>query len=153
MDARLPVYGTGSLVNMLGFALFPMHAAAIALSAFGILAILLAVTGIHGLVAYAVARRTWEPGIRIAVERDLPEVLRPVLGKLALLVLAGLATGFVLALAAGRALSAVIYGTSPRDPGLLLMVFVLLVLAAALSCWGPAACALRTDPMSALRYE
>jgi ABC-type lipoprotein release transport system permease subunit len=68
-------------------------------------------------------------------------------------VLAGLATGFVLALAAGRALSAVIYGTSPRDPGLLLMVFVLLVLAAALSCWGPAACALRTDPMSALRYE
>jgi ABC-type lipoprotein release transport system permease subunit len=68
-------------------------------------------------------------------------------------VLAGLATGFVLALAAGRAHSAVIYGTSPRDPGLLLMVFVLLVLAAALSCWGPAACALRTDPMSALRYE
>jgi hypothetical protein len=84
MDARLPVYGTGSLVNMLGFALFPMHAAAIALSAFGILAILLAVTGIPGLVAYAVARRTRELGIRIAVGARSSEVLRLVLGKLAL---------------------------------------------------------------------
>src|SRR5206468_13082236 len=56
------LYGVGSLEQMLGFAFFPTRAAAIALSAFGILAIMLATTGIHGLVAYAVSRRTHEIG-------------------------------------------------------------------------------------------
>ena len=67
LDPRLPVYGAGSLTDMLGFAMFPMQAAAVALSAFGLLALTLAITGIHGLVAYAVSRRTRELGIRIAL--------------------------------------------------------------------------------------
>lgn len=153
MDPHLPLYGTGSLRNMLGFALFPMHAAAIALSAFGILAMLLAVTGIYGLVSYAVARRTREFGIRIAVGASSQAVLGLVLGRLISLVLAGLAIGAVLSFAAGPVLTNVIYEASPRDPALFLAVVLLLALAAALSCWMPALRALRTNPVTALRYE
>jgi predicted permease len=153
MNPHLPLYGTGRLTTMLGFALFPMHAAAVALSAFGILAMLLAVTGIHGLVSYSVARRTREFGIRIAVGAQPWEVLRLVLGRLTLLVLAGLVIGAALSLAAGKVLTAVIYEASPRDPILFFTVIGLLVLATALSCWTPAIRALRTNPVTALRYE
>ncbi|HEX4810157.1 MAG TPA: ABC transporter permease [Bryobacteraceae bacterium] len=153
MDSRLPVYGAGSLNTMLGFALFPMHAAAVALSAFGLLAIVLAVTGIHGLVAYAVSRRTREIGIRVAIGATGFEVLRFVLAKMMALVIIGIVIGISLALAAGQALSSVVYGASPKDPVLLLAVFVALLLAATVSCWRPTARALRIDPVSALRYE
>ncbi len=153
MDSGLPIYGAGSLGSMLGFALFPMHAAALALSAFGLLAFVLAVTGIHGLIAYAVSRRTREIGIRVAVGARSSQVLRLVLTRLIALVLFGLAAGVVLAVAAGQALSSVVYGISPRDPGLLLIVLASLLIAAVLSCWKPALRALRTDPMAALRYE
>lgn len=153
IDPRIPMYGAGTLESMLGFALVPMHAAAVALSAFGFLALILAVTGIHGLVAYSVARRTRELGIRIAIGARSTEVLRLILGRLAVLVALGLGVGVVLALAAGQALSAVIYGVSARDPGLLLVVVGLLMVAAGISSWRPARRALRTDPMAALRYE
>ena len=112
LDPRLPLYGTGTLTEMLGFALFPMHAAAIALSAFGLLALILAVTGIHGLVSYAVARRTRELGIRIALGAGSSEVLRLVLGKLSWLVVAGVVVGVALSLALGRALAALVFGAS-----------------------------------------
>jgi predicted permease len=153
LDPRMPVYGTGSLENMLGFAMFPMHAAAIALSAFGVLALLLTVTGIYGLVDYSVARRTRELGIRIAVGARSFEVLRLLLGKLIILVSAGLAMGSLLALAAGPALSAIIYTTSPRDPVLLLGVLIALLAAALLSSWRPVLRGLRVNPVSALRCE
>jgi predicted permease len=153
MDGRLPIYGAGTLESMLGFALVPMHAAAVALSAFGLLAVILAVTGIHGLVAYSVARRTRELGIRIAIGARSSEVLRLILGRLVVLVALGLGAGIVLALAAGQTLSAVIYGVSARDPGLLLLVVLLLIIAAAISSWRPARRALRTDALAALRYD
>ncbi len=153
LDPKLPVYGAGNLNDMLGFAMFPMHAAAIALSAFGVFALLLTVTGIYGLVAYAVARRTRELGIRIAVGAGSLQLLRLVLGKLLTLVAAGLALGLLLALAAGPALSAIIYTTSPRDPILLIEVLLVLLGAALLSCSKPVMRALRIDPVSALRCE
>jgi predicted permease len=153
IDGRLPVYGAGSLTSMLGFALFPMRAAAITLGAFGILAFVLAITGIHGFVAYAISRRTREIGLRIALGARPGAVLRFVLGRLAGLVGAGLAAGVVLSLAAGQALGSVIYGISPGDPGLLALVFVALISAAGLACWRPARRAIETDPMNALRCE
>jgi ABC-type antimicrobial peptide transport system permease subunit len=153
MDSRLPLYGVGSLENMLGFALFPMHAAAVALSAFGLLAIVLAMTGIHGLSAYAVSRRTREIGICIAMGARNFEVLQFVLTKMAVIILLGLGMGSALALAAGQALGVVVYGISPRSPDVFLIVFASLLSTAVLSCWKPAIRALRTEPMSALRYE
>jgi predicted permease len=153
LDPKLPIYGAGSLESMLGFAMFPMHAAAIALTAFGVLALLLTVTGIYGLVDYAVARRTRELGIRIAVGARGIELLRLLLGKLMFVVLAGLGLGVVLAFAAGPALSAIIYTTSPRDPVLLLEVFIALLGAALLSSYRPVLRGLSVNPVDALRSE
>ncbi|HEX4232542.1 MAG TPA: ABC transporter permease [Bryobacteraceae bacterium] len=153
MDSRLPVYGAGSLDDMLGFALFPMHAAAVALSAFGLLALALAITGINGLVSYAMSRRTKEIGIRISVGASSFEIGRFLLTKLAVFVLIGLAVGLLLALAAGQALHSVVYGASPKDPALFCSVLSFLLAAAALACWRPTARALRVDPVRALRYE
>jgi predicted permease len=153
LDPQLPLYGTGSLDQMLGFAFFPTHAAAVALSAFGLLAIMLAVTGIHGLVSYAVARRVHEIGIRMAIGARPSQVLRLVLGRIGVLLAIGSAIGLALALAAGQVLASIVYGASSRDPQILLAVLAAIGLLGLLSSWAPARRALRTDPMAALRYE
>lgn len=153
LDPELPLYGTGSLDQMLGFAFFPARAAAIALSAFGVLAIMLAVTGIHGLVSYAVARRVREIGIRMAIGARPSQVLRLVLGRIGVLVAIGSVIGLLLALAAGQVLASIVYGASARDPRILLAVAVTIALLGLLSSWAPTRRALRTDPMAALRYE
>jgi predicted permease len=153
LDPRLALYGTGSLSTMLGFALFPMHAAAIALSTFGILAIVLAITGIHGLAAYAVAQRTRELGIRIALGAGPSRIIHAVLRQLVLVVGAGILIGSVLTFSAGPVLRSVIYGVSPHDSWIFFIAIAGLALVAALSCWSPVVRALRTDPALTLRYE
>ena len=152
-DPELPLYGVGSLEQMLGFAFFPTRAAAIALSAFGILAIMLAATGIHGLVAYAVSRRTHEIGIRIAVGARPIQVLRLVLGKTAALLVFGSLVGLTLALAVGQVISSIVYQAQPRDPLVMVSVWVSIALLGLFASWAPARRAMRVDPMVALRYE
>lgn len=153
LDPDMPLYGTGSMEQMLGFAFLPARAAAIALSAFGLLAIMLAATGIYGLVSYAVARRVREIGIRIALGAQPRQVLRLVLGRTMLLLLAGCTAGILLALAAGQVLASIVYGVSPRDPAVMAAVWLTTILLGALSSWSPARRALRVDPMMALRHE
>jgi ABC-type antimicrobial peptide transport system permease subunit len=138
---------------MLGLALFPSQPAAVALSVFGMLALVLATTGIHGLVAYAVSRRRREIGIRIAIGAGRLSVLRVVFRRVALLLGMGAATGLALALAAGQLLSTVVYQASPHDPAVLGSVAGVLAAVGLLSCWGPARRSLRIDPMNALRAE
>ena len=152
-DPRLPMYGTGSLNQMLGFAFLPTHAAAVALSAFGLLAIMLAVTGVYGLVSYSVARRVREIGIRIAVGARPAQVLRLVLGRVVVLLAIGSGLGLVLALAAGQVLASVVYQSSPRDPGILAAALGAMALFGLLSSCSPAYRALRIDPLAALRCE
>ena len=153
LDPSLPLYGAGTVEQMLGFALFPSQAAAVALSAFGILALLLAATGIHGLVAYAVSRRRREIGIRIAIGAGAASVLRVVLGRIAVLLAVGAAAGLALALAAGQLLANVVYQVSPRDPVVFGAVAVTIVAVGALASWAPARRSLRTQPIEALRTE
>jgi predicted permease len=153
LDPELPLYSVGSLEQMLGFAFFPTRAAAIALSAFGILAIMLAATGIHGLVAYAVSRRTHEIGIRMAVGARPVQVVRLVLGKTAALLVIGSFVGLTLALAVGQVISSIVYETQPRDPLVMVCVWVAIALLGLFASWAPARRALRVDPMVALRYE
>jgi len=138
---------------MLGFAFFPAHAAAIALSAFGVLAIMLAATGIHGLAAYAVSRRVREIGIRTALGARPGNILKLVLGRMTVLLASGSALGLAGALAGGRVLASIVYQASPRDPLVLVGVLILMSLLGALSAWLPARRALRTEPTTALRYE
>jgi predicted permease len=153
LDPSLPLYQAGTVEQMLGFALFPSQAAAVALTAFGILALVLAATGIHGLVAYAVSRRKREIGIRIAIGASAGNVLRVVLGRIALLLGIGAAVGLLLAVAAGQLLSSIVYQASPRDPIVLGGVAATIVAVGAIASWAPARRSLRTQPIEALRTE
>jgi predicted permease len=153
LDPSLPLYGTGTVEQMLGFALFPSQAAAVALSAFGLLALVLAATGIHGLVAYAVSRRRREIGIRMAIGASRANVLQVVLGRIALLLGVGAAAGLALAAAAGQLLSTIVYQSSPHDPLVLGAVAAVIVGVGAIASWAPARRSLRTQPMDALRPD
>jgi ABC-type antimicrobial peptide transport system permease subunit len=114
---------------------------------------MLAATGIYGLVSYAVARRVHEIGVRVAIGAGPHDVLRLVLGKMMMLLLAGSAAGFVLALAAGQILATIVYQASPHDPLVLGAVWVTTVFLGVLSSWAPTRRALQIDPMAALRHE
>ncbi len=153
LDPGLPLYGTGGLEQMLGFAFFPSHAAAIALSAFGVLAIILAGTGIHGLVAYSVSRCTHEIGIRMALGARSVQVLHLVLGKTAALLLVGSIVGLILAVAMGQMMASIVYQAQPHDPWVMLAVLLTVALLGLSACWSPARRAARVDPIVALRYE
>jgi len=153
LDPQLPLYGVGSLTQMLGFAFFPTSAAAIALSAFGILAVMLAATGIHGLVAYAVSRRTQEIGIRMAVGARPVQVLRLVLGKTAALLVFGSLVGLAMALAVGKVISSIVYETQPRDPFVMVTTWIAIAFLGLFASWAPARRAMRVDPLVALRHD
>ena len=153
LDPELPLYGVGPLEQMLGLAFFPSQAAAVALSSFGVLAIVLAATGIHGLAAYAVSRRTREIGVRMALGAQPLQVLRLVLGKTAWLLVLGSVVGLTLALATGRVIASVVYGAQPRDPLVMVSVWGSVALIALSAAWSPARRATRVDPLVALRYE
>jgi ABC-type antimicrobial peptide transport system permease subunit len=153
LDPELPLYGAGRLEQMLGFAFFPSRAAAIALSAFGILAIILAVTGIHGLIAYAVSTRTHEIGIRMALGARPVQVLRLVLGKTATLFVFGSLVGVVLTLAVGQMLASVVYQAQPRDPLVMASVVIAIALLGLFASWSPARRATPVSPMVALHHE
>jgi len=153
LDPQLPLYGAGPLEEMLGVAFLPTRAAALALSFFGVLAIVLAATGIHGLAAYAVSRRTREIGLRMALGAQPLQVLRLVLGKTTLLLAFGSVVGLTLALAAGQVIASVVYGAHSRDPLVLLSVWGSIALIALSAAWSHARRATRVDPLVALRHE
>jgi predicted permease len=152
LDPELPLFGSGGLSQVLRFAFFPLHAAVIALSAFGVLAIVLAITGLHGVVAYAVARRVHEIGIRVAIGASRGQVVKLVLTRTFVLLGIGGVIGLALALAAGRLLESVIFG-SPRDPLVFLAVCVTMIALGLISSWAPTRRALRIEPTVALRHE
>ena len=153
LDRELPLYGVGSLEQMLGFAFLPARAAAMALGAFGVLAIMLAATGIHGLVAYAVSRRTHEIGIRMAIGARPMQILRVILGKTAVLLFFGSVIGFAVALAVGRVIASIVYEARPRDPLVMVSVWLAIALLGLFASWSPARRATNVDPLVALRYE
>jgi predicted permease len=122
-------------------------------SLFGGLALVLAVVGVYGVMAYAVARRTREIGIRTALGARPATVLRMILREGLTMTLGGAALGFLLALGIGRALSGMLYQVSPMDPVAFTLAPTVLVATALLACWLPARRAAKVDPMEALRYE
>jgi hypothetical protein len=122
-------------------------------SLFGGLALVLAVVGVYGVMAYGVARRTREIGIRTALGARPATVLRMILREGLTMTLGGAALGFLLALGIGRALSSMLYQVSPMDPVAFTLALTVLVGTALLACWLPARRAAKVDPMEALRYE
>ena len=153
LDATLAVYGVGSLSQILGFAYFPAHAATIALSVFGVLAIMLAATGIYGMAAYAISNRRREIGIRMAIGAQPRQILVAVLGRTSALLLVGSVAGFLLGLAARPLLASVVYQASPLDPLVMITVPLAMAVVAILATLGPALRTLKIDPVRALRQE
>ncbi|MCA1559354.1 MAG: hypothetical protein LC804_03460 [Acidobacteria bacterium] len=153
LDPGLPVYGAGSIRRMLGFALFPNRAAALALGAFGAMALALAATGLYGLVSYSVARRAREIGIRMAIGAGGGDILRVILRRTAALLVIGSAAGGLLAFLGGGLLVSVVYQASPYDPAVFAAVAVTMFVVGIISAWGPATRALRISPVSALKAE
>jgi predicted permease len=133
--------------------LWIVRAAAAMVSLFGGLALVLAVVGVYGVMAYAVVRRTREIGIRTALGAEPGTVLRMILREGLLMTLGGTALGFLLALGIGRALSGMLYQVSPVDPVAFTLAPAMLVATALFACCLPARRAAKVDPMVALRNE
>lgn len=120
---------------------------------FGTLAVLLATLGLYGVIAYMVARRRNEIGLRMALGADRSSVIRLVLREAILLLGAGLVAGVVLALAVGRAAATLLFGLSPHDGTSLVAASVLLAAIALIASYIPARRAASLNPMVALRNE
>jgi predicted permease len=121
--------------------------------AFGAIALMLAVVGVYGVKAYAVACRTREIGIRMALGAHRRQVFALIMRQGALQTALAVGAGLVLSLAAGRVLAKILYQVSPTDPLALVSASLMLAAAALLACFFPASRATRVNPMTALRTE
>ena len=126
---------------------------AVLASAFGLLAMLLAAVGLYGVMAYGVAQRTGEIGVRVALGADRADVLRLVLCDAAMLVLAGVAAGVPIALALGHVVASMLFDLTPSDPAITFGAAAILASAALVAAYLPARRASAVDPIVALRYE
>jgi predicted permease len=126
---------------------------AVLAGAFGVLAGILAVVGLYGVIAYMVARRQNEIGVRMALGADRASVIRLVLREAMILLAAGLGIGIGLALWAGQAASKMLFGLKPNDATTFVAASVLLAVAAAAAGYLPARRASAMDPMDALRTD
>jgi ABC-type antimicrobial peptide transport system permease subunit len=126
---------------------------AVLFGAFGCIALLLAVVGVYGVKAYAVACRTREIGIRMALGAHRKDVFGLIMRQGALQTALAVAVGVLLSLAVGRVLAQILYQVSPTDPFALATASVMLAIAALIACFLPARRATYVNPITALRTE
>ena len=153
LDSSLPVNNMRTLTDQIEDTMFNDRLVAILSISLAVLAALLAALGLYGVLAYVVARRTREIGIRMALGGQRRDILALVLGQGARLTLIGGAIGIAAALAMTRWIASLLYGVSAYDPLTFAVVVILLLLVSGAACYIPARRAMRVDPMVALRYE
>jgi putative ABC transport system permease protein len=153
LDSQLPVDNPRELAEVVTESSSQQRFLALLLGLFAGLALVLAAVGIYGVIAYSVAQRTHELGIRIALGAGRSELLRLVLGEGLRLALAGVAVGLAAAWGLSRFLASLLYGVHATDPLTFTAVPLVLLAVALLACYIPALRATKVDPIEALRYE
>jgi len=153
VNRNLPIDDVVSLQDHIGRSLVRQKLVARLASVFGLVALLLACVGLYGVMSYAVARRTNEIGIRMALGAQRTNVLWLVLREVLLLVGIGLVIGLGASLATTKTASTLLFGLKPNDPLTITLASILLVVIALLAGYLPARRAARVDPMLALRDE
>ncbi len=153
LDTDLAVFDVHPMSERIDLSLSSRRTSMLLANAFGGVALFLASLGIYGVLAYLVARRTREIGIRVALGSTRAGVLKLVLREGFQLVAIGLVFGIVGAASLQKAVASEIYGVRPLDPLVLATVMALLAIVALAACAVPARRAMRVDPMVALRYE
>jgi predicted permease len=153
LDPDQPIYQTRTLDQLIELNLVPWRFSMTLLSIFAAIALLLAAAGIYGVMAYFVAQRTHEVGVRMALGALPRDVLRLVVGQGAKLALIGVTTGLLASLALTRLISSLLFQVDAYDPFTFTAMALILVLVALLACYIPARRATKVDPTMALRCE
>lgn len=153
IDAALPVTDLGTMASVVDESLFTERIVAGLSGAFGLLATLLAALGLYGVMSYAVARRTREIGVRVALGAEPRGILGLVLGEVAALAGIGMAIGLPGGWGLGRLVESRLFGLDAFDPPTLLLTVAVLATAALLAGALPAWRALRVEPAAALRHD
>jgi predicted permease len=153
VDADVPLFNIRALQSIVEDYTAQRRLSVILLSAFAALALVLAMIGIYGVMAYSVEQRSHEIGIRIALGASREDIFRLVVGHGMRLVIVGLLLGLAGAFFASRAVKELLFQVPTTDPVTYAGIPVLLALVALAACWIPARRATRVDPMVALRYE
>ncbi len=153
LDAAMPVYDVKTVQGQLDETLLTDRLIALLSAGFGLLATVLASVGLYGVMAFIVARRRKEIGLRLALGAEPSGVLWMVMREVLILLAIGLAVGVPAAIGLGRYVSSQLYGIQPNDPWMAIGTVLLLTIVAAAAGLIPAARAARIDPIVALRYE
>jgi predicted permease len=153
IDKNLAFTNAQTVQQILGQGLWPARMGAALLGLFGALALILASIGIYGVLAYSVAQRTSEIGLRMALGAQPRQVLGLVLRQGMLLALIGAGVGIIVALPVARMAAGLLYGVSATDPLTYAGITLLLMGVAVLACYLPARRATRIDPLVALRVD
>jgi predicted permease len=152
IDPNLP-FTFDSWPDALALVLFPARVATVSLGVMGLLAAVLAVTGVFGMAMYAVSKRIREFGIRVALGAQAFQLMRSALGRPLVLLVFGSAAGLLLGTIASQLLAQIVYEATPRDPLVLAGVIITMALLGLVATWLPAQRALAIDPAELLRDE
>jgi len=153
IDPVLPPAQPIEYAELVGLSLLPAKIATILATVFGVAGLLLVALGLYGLLAYSVAQRSHEIGVRMALGAHQASVRSMVVGDGLRLTVIGLGIGLLAAAGLGQLIRWMLFGLSPFDPITFISISVLLLTIATLACWLPARRAAATNPVNALRAE
>jgi predicted permease len=153
LDQSIPIQDLTTQTDLFDRSIIMERLCATLCGCLAMLAVGLACIGLYGLLAYHVAQRMGEIGVRMALGARPQDVARPILRQAVLLAALGVAVAMPATLALSRAMRSVVYGIQPHDPFTMIGAAALMIAVAALAAWIPARRAAKIDPMEALRYE
>jgi predicted permease len=153
LDESIPIQELTTQTNLFNRSIVLERLSTMLCISLALLTVVLACIGLYGLLAYHVAQRIGEIGIRMALGARPQDVARPILRQAMLLVSIGVVVAMPIFLALSRAMHGVVYGIKTYDPVTIFGATILMIIVAALAAWIPARRAAKIDPMEALRYE